>query len=285
MMWRSIPLVIMFGLGWMALPGHERSSGNSMPSTVKSTATVEGNATVYEFKVTASAGETIKDFHIRPMPDSRFRPHGNPQNSSGTGGPWVASKSSSGFNWRTTGAGLTGGQSVTFKVTAGKKFIDQPVKWVTTSDGDNDPKDGEVDHGPQGGQTPPDPETRGPTASLSIGGEGAPPKIASTYPMAIKTSLNGFSYTVYKMSLEPDDDLTDEDFATFVSNHPVPSSWNLTFVNFQGTLDDDGGGHASIVIPNDPTLVGEDLWLVLECHAAGSTETTRSAPFKVTFTE
>lgn len=255
------------------------------PSTVTSTPTVDGNSTVYEYKVTAAAGETIKDFHILPMPGSKWRPHGTPQNGSGTGGPWVASSSSTGFNWRTTGSGLTGGQTFTFKVKAGNRFTDQPVKWVTTSDGDNDPTDGEVDHGPQGGQTPPDEETRGPTASLSMNPSGGPPRIASTYALTLATSLGAFDYVVHKMSAEPSEYLVDEDFASFVSQNPVPSGWNLGFNGFTGTLDDEGNGSASIEIPNDAGLIGESIWLVLECAEQEAEYKTRSAPYKVTFVE
>ena len=256
------------------------------PSIVTSTAMVEGDNTVYEFTITAGQGETIKDVHILPMPKSRYRPNGDVKNNTtGTGGPWVASKGGGAFHWVATGSGLTGGQSVRLKVVAKSGFTDQPVRWVTTSDGNNEPKTGEVDHGPRSGQTPPDSATRGPTAQVSMGPVGDPPHIGTVYVMALTSDFPQVSYTISKMDAEPDDYLTDDEFEEFVLANSIPTGWNLTFNGLAGETDEDGCASASVTIPNDENLVDRSIWLVAEVSIGGGEGTIRSAPFGITFVQ
>lgn len=263
------------------------STDTGARSTVTSTSYTEGNDYVYEYTVTAAAGETIKDFHILPVPKSKWRPDGVPQtNTEGTGGSWTASKSRGGIHWVATGGGLTGGQSVKLKIKVKSGFTDQPVKWVTTSDGNNDPKDGEVDHGPQGGQNPPDKETRGPTMKVVLGPAGDPPHIGTTFEMALATDFPQRPFTIYAMNVEPDDYLSQSDFTAFLAAHPVPAGWGLDFSGFAGSeTGDDGEASASIVIPNNGNLIGESIWLVPEVSLEEGEGVIAGPAFKVTFVQ
>lgn len=192
------------------------------------------------------------------MPRSAASLRGAPLSS----GDFAASRSNGSFNWATSGAALAGGQSATFEVEAGQGHTEQPVKWTTTSDGNNDPANGVVDSGPAEDDTSP---VRGPVVLASIDlAADAVARVGASCSLLIASNLRDVAYTVHATIAKPAESLTDADFAAFVQTQAVPAAWGLTFAGLAGRTSSENGAASTVVgIPNSQALAGQHLWLIL----------------------
>jgi hypothetical protein len=256
--------------------------GVAVAATVVSTVTREADGpTTYTYTVVPGAGEQIRDFHLQPAND-KGEIVGTPEDPDRQGeppapnGPWNGSRSHGDMHWNSGGAGgpTIPAAGMTFKITVpkGRKFKNGIGQWIVTNDGDNNPGDGVVDSGPEGGE----PTINVPLAYIAPTGSSAP--IGTTTTLGVESSERSKPYVLYVVNTTtgaPDPCEGETAFADWAALHPVPAEWNLTFQGLTGQTDGDGVSNAfRVVVPANPALVGEKFYVVgfIDAEDAGGPE-------------
>lgn len=111
-----------------------------------------------------------------------------------------------------------------------------------------------------------------PVYSLALAGdEPVLASIGTTVPLPVASSADraGSAYRVYS-SLAVNEWREDAlEIGIDSVSAPVPPAWGLTFTDFDGLLDASGAATPAITIPNDPSLIGSDFYVVATLLESG----------------
>lgn len=263
--------------------------------------TSDGNDAKTTFTVLVEdvpSGEKVEDFHIESFPNDSFPkpdddevevdPDPDTSNDEET---WKVKKSNGGRQLHvyanSSSDGFSPDEDGNVEITFTIDWEDDAdeldlsaVKWKVTSGGKMSPDEDDVlDEGKTAEEV-----IDVWVAKVLI--DGPPPVVAATTTLTAATNpgRSGASYAIYSSTtVAPnyDDALG---IGIYSQASPVPSSWNLTFSEFTGTIGSSGSPQntPTITVPNDSSLIGETLFVVFALLDANGDVDHVSPSFELT---
>ena len=175
--------------------------------------------------------------------------------------------------------------TITWNPSKASKTKSKPIVWRAMSDGTSTVNSNEDDVLDDDDDQPNSPKV--PQLKCSLSDTDA--RLSTTIDLVASTAkgFSGYTYEIYT-SVKKNSNYTDPlGIGIETSSHPVPASWNLTFLDMTGTLNSTGvpTSAPSITTSQTPELVGRSLYAVFAVKNSQGEIVVSSAPATITIRE